>query len=88
MKATPLYRRVSLLGGQAALEPVSGGRVQIGKSMSKSIQKTMQNQWKIEVGGPKIEVQRGPGGVWDGSWALLRVWIAFLVFVEGLGCVL
>ena len=88
MKATPLYRRASLLGGQAALEPVSGGRVQIGKSMSKSIQKTMQNQWKIEVRGPQIEVRRGPGGVWDGSWAVLSVWIAFLVFVVGRGCVL
>ena len=43
----------------------------------------MQNQWKIEVRGPKIEVRRGPGGVWDGSWALLRVCITFIDFRGG-----
>ena len=64
----------------------------------------MKKDWKINVpkyhkkrskligksrfGGTKIEVRRGPGGVWDGSWAVLSVWIAFLVFVVGLGCVL
>ena len=83
MKATPLYRRASLLGGQAALEPVSGGRVQMGKSMSKSIQKTMQNQWKIEVRGPQNqspeESQRGLGRV----LAVLRVCIIFIGFRGG-----
>ena len=38
--------------------------------------------------GTKIEVWRGPGGVQDASWAVLSVWIAFLAFLVGLGCVL